>query len=275
MNARSIATPETATRHVGNCQICESDQKLHAGLRMVHHGYQRPGDGAIHGDCPGVDAAPYEVSCALIETHRAALQVRLVHLRARLADIQACRVSWFFRGDRTGRVLNGYAVGVTEPYRFARGLESYKWDVEGSIRQTEATIARFTARISAWRPQPVRTIEEVRRAAELDLAAKRAERDAAKAARAAKKAATVAKQAALAARRQAVVEGLVASLQALADQPASPERDAAAREIWESVKYSKKYQWLWLHELLKQGAEGPTLALGLTRRDPQSGRVLY
>jgi hypothetical protein len=268
MNDRSTPdAPETATRHVGNCQICEGDQKLHAGLRMVHHGYRRPGDGFIHGDCPGVDEEPYEVSCALIATHKSALQVRLVHLRARLADIQASRVSWFFRGDRAGRALDEYAVGVTEPYRFARG--------EGSIRQTEVTIARFTARIAAWRPQPVRTIEEMRRAAELELAAKRAERDAAKAARAAKKAATAAKQAALAARRQTVVDGLVASLQALADQPASPERDAAAREIWESVKYSKKYQWLWLHELLKQGAEGPTLALGLTRRDPQSGRVLY
>jgi hypothetical protein len=166
-------------------------------------------------------------------------------------------------------------VGVTEPYRFARGLESYKWDVEGNIRQTEATITRFTARIAAWRPQPVRTVEEGLRKEAAVKAARKGERDAARAARAAKNAATEAKQAALAARRQAIVEGLVASLQALADQPASPDRDAAARKIWASVKDSKKYPWLWLHELLEQGAEASTLALGLTRRDPQSGCVLY
>ena len=57
------------TRYIGNCQICEGDQKLHVG-RMVHHGYQRPGDGAIRGDCPGVGQVPYEVSCDLVKSYK-------------------------------------------------------------------------------------------------------------------------------------------------------------------------------------------------------------
>lgn len=48
---------DLTTRYIGNCQICEGEQKLHDG-RMVHHGYKRPGDGQIDGDCPGVHADP-------------------------------------------------------------------------------------------------------------------------------------------------------------------------------------------------------------------------
>ena len=147
--------------------------------------------------------------------------------------------------------------------------------MESRIRQTEETIARFAARIAAWRPLPVRTVEEEVRKEEAARADRKAAKDAARAARAAKKAATAAKQAALAARRQAVVDGLVAELRALADLPASYDRDAAAREVWADVTRSKKSPGLWVHDLLKPGAEAPTLALGLTRRDPETGRVLY
>ena len=64
-NAIGLNPPkkETVTRYVGNCQICERDQKLTVDMKMVHHGYLRPGDGEIHGDCPCVGAEPYEVSC--------------------------------------------------------------------------------------------------------------------------------------------------------------------------------------------------------------------
>jgi len=37
-------------------------QKLDEAGRMVHHGYKRPGDGAIYGDCWGVHWKPLEVS---------------------------------------------------------------------------------------------------------------------------------------------------------------------------------------------------------------------
>ena len=88
------APAETALRHVGNCQLCESDQKLRDG-RMVHPGDLRPGDGYIHGDCPGVDEVPYEVSCDLIKVHKAALEHQLAGLRKRLAAIVAGEVTHF------------------------------------------------------------------------------------------------------------------------------------------------------------------------------------
>ena len=61
-NMATIPSATAVTRYLGNCQVCEGDQKLHHG-RMVHHGYKRPGDGFIV--CPGVHQVPYEVSCDL------------------------------------------------------------------------------------------------------------------------------------------------------------------------------------------------------------------
>lgn len=219
---------------------------------------------------------PYEVSCDLIKSHKTGLEAMLVGFRKRLRDILEGRVTRFIQRNRSlGAVeVDEYVVGVTEPYRFTRALESLRWEVESRIRQAESTIARFAARIAAWESKPIRTVEEEVRKELEAKAARKADRDAARAVRAAKKAATAAKQAALAARRQAVVSGFVGALRALADQPASPDRDQAARKVWADVTGHKKYPWLWIHELLKQGAEAPTLALGLIRRDP-SGRVTW
>ena len=53
---------ETATRLLGTCPVCEGTFKTREG-RMVHHGYERPGDGMIHGDCFAVNRLAYELSC--------------------------------------------------------------------------------------------------------------------------------------------------------------------------------------------------------------------
>src|SRR5271157_5749029 len=100
----------SVTRYIGNCQICEGDQKLHDGL-MVHHGYRRPGTGYIVGDCPGVGEVPYEVSCELRKAYLAALQSGRV------------KTVWGSQGLRRVPQLVEYAVGVTEPQRFARAIE--------------------------------------------------------------------------------------------------------------------------------------------------------
>lgn len=51
----TVNRPATVTRYVGKCPICEGDFKLTTdaihgnfgdGQKMVHHGYQRPGDGS-------------------------------------------------------------------------------------------------------------------------------------------------------------------------------------------------------------------------------------
>src|SRR4051812_32658676 len=51
----------------GTCQACfgafavKSTSGIESQLEMVHHGYKRPGNGYIVGDCWGVGKKPYEL----------------------------------------------------------------------------------------------------------------------------------------------------------------------------------------------------------------------
>lgn len=49
---------------MGTCQACFSVQKLPKG-RIALHGYERPGDGFIYGDCWGSHELPFEQSCEI------------------------------------------------------------------------------------------------------------------------------------------------------------------------------------------------------------------
>ena len=50
--------------NTGTCPVCEGNFKRDGKGGMVHHGYQRPGDGFIHGDCFAVGYQPWEISPA-------------------------------------------------------------------------------------------------------------------------------------------------------------------------------------------------------------------
>lgn len=244
---------DTATRHIGNCQLCEGDFKLHLGT-MVHHGYQRPGDGYIVGDCPGVHQLPYEVSCDAIKSHKVAVERALVGMESRLADLNEGRVTRFTKTRMIGHSRHGrlevteYIVGVTEPYRFQRALDMLKADVEGDIRRAKSEITRCQNRINAWTLKPIRTVEEEVEKEQAAKAERKAVKDAARAARDAKKAATAAKQEALKVKREALVEGLRTEFRTLASQPKSVERDAAVRTVCDKVN-SKKFSWMWMFDL--------------------------
>ena len=54
-------TVRTATHFIGFCPVCTNRIKCQFE-RLVHHGYKRPGDGYIHGDCFGVGRTPHELS---------------------------------------------------------------------------------------------------------------------------------------------------------------------------------------------------------------------
>ncbi len=235
----------TTTRFIGNCQVCEHDQKLHEG-KMVHHGYKRPGHGTIEGDCPGVSQVPYEVSCDLVKSYKVRVEASLVNLMTYLADLKAGKITHI-------RELTGWATwveyiaGVTEPYKWARAIEHKVWAVESNIRHTEFEIARCARRIAAWGPMPIRTVEEEQAKADLDKAARKAEKEAARAARFAKQAATKAKQDAHKAKRAAIVEEFEAKFRALADGSEDIEtRKLQARELLAETKKSK-YSWMSLY----------------------------
>jgi hypothetical protein len=72
--------------HYGHCQACGRRQLLPGGV-LADHGYSIE-HGWRNGVCYGAGHAPYEQSCALIESTIAAAKARAAELRAQ-ADAQA------------------------------------------------------------------------------------------------------------------------------------------------------------------------------------------
>jgi hypothetical protein len=238
-------TNDTVTRYLGNCQLCEGDFKLDGG-RMVHHGYKRPGDGMIHGDCPGVYREPYELSCEDIKVAKASYEAGLPGIRAYLARLESNCVTRLVRTEWRGESIE-YIAGVTALHSWVRALEIATWDVKNTIRSRERIIARFAERIAAWTLQPIRTIEEEQakeRAAKEERARIVVEK---RAVRAAKIAATKAKQEALKAKRKAQHAELAAKIEALA----AAKDFAGAADLWGQLCHKPKYRWVEMWDLPK------------------------
>jgi hypothetical protein len=243
----------TSTRHIGNCQICERDQKLHNG-QMVHHGYTRPGHGFIKGDCPGVAEVPYEVSCDLIKEHIVNLHLCLQNWGDYLGRLQAGEVTALYVEEGRGlgpRALVRLEAGTPEAEKHEYGHT--KWEnairravakAESDIRYAKFDIDHCEKRVADWKPMPIRTIEEEQAKQDADKAGRKAIKDAARNARLAKMAATKVKQDALKAKRQAIKDEFQAKFLALATSPEPIEvRKSKALELYAETRKSK-YSWM-------------------------------
>lgn len=266
----ALTTPEEIrTRFLGCCQICEQEQKLTPDGKLVHHGYRRPGDGAIVGDCYGVHAVPYEVSCEILKKYLGGVRQHLASAEESLAKWRKGEVTYFtetHRGMRGTAIVDHYALGVTEYWRFTGEVKHRIRMAESEVGMIESHVKRLERRVAEWAPAPIRTIEEKAAAEKAVKEAREAERAAAREAREDKVNATKAKQAALAAKRQAIMDGFAVKFVALAAQPESPERTVAAQNLaFETTK--KKYNFFYTRELK---CDETLIALGLAKRDTQN-----
>lgn len=229
---------KTATRFVGTCQICEREHKLHNGT-IVHHGYKRPGDGEIHGDCFGVGHAPYETSCEQLKVYVALLTQDLEKAHDFLAQLTNGSVTELFVTHRDVSTWKNTTIKVTsDSPNWTTHIQSRIWGMQSKIRLLEGEQSRTTRRIQDWKPTTIKTFEEVLQnslAATVAKLTERAEKKARQSAvLAAKKARREAREAKVAAERAAVV----AELNRLAKED-KPSRAAVAR----IAKKAKKMEW--------------------------------
>lgn len=150
---------DTVTREIGNCQFCERDQKLHKRT-MVHHGYERPGDGWIHGDCPGVKCAPYELSCDDLKAYLPRLRDALVGHRAWLARLVSGAVHEMTEIHWHTKEIRHYYLSTCTSWKWEELERSAISRARGGVDRTEHTIARLEARIAAWKLADIRTVTE-------------------------------------------------------------------------------------------------------------------
>lgn len=214
------------TRFLGNCQICEADQKLH-GNKMVHHGYKRPGDGYIVGDCPGVHQDPYEVSCELIKVEKTLTEASLAETEAFLSKLTSGQVKHLTKmSPYDGRSME-FFVGVTDLHTWNRMVRTVTYQTESKVRMLNGLIAHYGERIANWSVKPIRTVEEEQAKKDADQAAKKAVRDAARQAKLDKAAALKAKREAL----KAEVEAEAIALAAVAEMPSEKVIKKLAKKV--------------------------------------------
>lgn len=92
------------TTTVGTCIVCTREIAVRSNnvgiILLVHHGYQRPGDGAIHGDCFAVKLPPHEVSVETAHIYRVWCEAQLVKLRNALVQHESNGVDVYSRLER-------------------------------------------------------------------------------------------------------------------------------------------------------------------------------
>ncbi len=281
MSARSKREiPELVTRHVGFCAMCEGDFKLTPEMKLVHHGYLRPGDGRIHGDCPFVHLDPYEVSCEPLKPYRERLREQVRDARARLGELESGTVVYITRGEvvrkswRRGDeefVLREFSIGVTPWYDFEREIERAIRETERRIENLDHEIARATKWIDAWVQKPIRTIEEQAAEEARQRKVREGEREAARAARQAKRDAIDAKHAALAKKKEDLRIEIRDAALALAAVWESRKSEKAAQKERDALGRKLKKSYRWFYDVKAFECVDALIALDLAERNTVNG----
>lgn len=167
---------DTATRFIGLCPVCEGNFKLANG-KLVHHGYERPGDGMIHGDCFTVGMEPHETSPKAAEEFRTLCRAKLVGAKSYLARLQAGEIKSIIKSSPWSKTATIYTAesmtvknlvtgeekvttGIVAEYEFKQTLESSIRETEFEIRGIEGHIARMDGHLKDWAPKPLLTFDE-------------------------------------------------------------------------------------------------------------------
>ncbi len=155
----------TSTRFLGLCPICERDIKVRDD-RLVHHGYRRPGDGEIHGDCFGVNYPPYELSPDAAVDYAFRVAAPMVTHRERA-------VQYLGEPPYNPPTLSftvGYKFGLpikeaktqdqVDRYEWEHQLKMSRVNAANALEWAEEDLMRLERLIAKWEPSPLREVEE-------------------------------------------------------------------------------------------------------------------
>lgn len=180
----------------GTCQACFHSQVITGSKQtLVLHGYQRPGDGMLRGDCEGHGSLPYELSCDLTKELLARAEKRLVGEKARRDLLVADRVETLYvqvYNPEYASARYGSGISSTKFITIGRdytGAEDYNRNFEhhrqaaitaitSDIKQTEHVIKFYGRKVAEWKlaPEALRDHAQVVREEKQAKAATKAEK---------------------------------------------------------------------------------------------------
>jgi hypothetical protein len=268
-----MSRPDTSTRFVGWCPVCQRDIKVRSG-KLVHHGYERPGKGYIVGDCPGVGYEPYETGTGAADHYLSAYVIpRVRALSNALHVLQSPAGPPYLTFEHydidTRRVVRdsqGYPENINLTHAQADELADrlpvwdrarYDWErkLGIAVAQTESSLkfwhdeeTRIEGLIADWHPMPLKTVEEEIRRQEQT----RAEREAAKGAA-----------------RDQKIASEVSKIQKRIDSAVRNKNSATLADIYKSTKLRELSGWRLKDEeaLALLDRDGVWAAFGLLTRD--------
>lgn len=250
----------------GTCQVCERTLKIRGEpLAIVHHGYERPGDGRIHGDCFAVGMPPYEFSCDGTRKFRALVAERIANRqdylqRLRGGEVREITETHLWRPS--GQRVSEYVLGVTEPYTWSDAFNRRVRESEFQVKMDEGIVHRMDQLIAEWRPRSLQEVMEAKQAVvRVEREQRAAERSAARAVKLEKAKALTAKRVALEEARAKIRKEFAEAFTALAAQEPSPRRTADTWRLIDKLRL-KKHSWLDVHDL---NCDDALVQLGLAR----------
>lgn len=165
-----VARPRTR-EGTATCWFCWRNIKMTPDQVLVHHGYQRPGTGEIHGDCLGVHRQPYELAVApgkdaLAGHQRAAENYREAAMRYRSGEVLDMRRRSPLRGGEDvvvpsgapgwGEAREGNVIHVGQA-RWAEMLDNEARRLESRAESEQAQADLYEHAVATWRPRPLPT----------------------------------------------------------------------------------------------------------------------
>ncbi len=155
----------------GTCQACFHSQVLTGSKQtLVLHGYQRPGDGFLRGDCEGHGHLPYELSSNLTSDLLARADKRLVSEKTRLESLVANKVdslvievpnpeySYYVSArmsvPKTKFITIGRDYTGTDNRNFEHHRKVAIVRAEADIKSTEYTIKFYGQKVADWKYAP-------------------------------------------------------------------------------------------------------------------------
>ena len=148
--------------NTGTCAVCQGNFKRN-GTGIGHHGFVRPGDGMLHGQCFGVGHLPWDCSSYGAEAY-------ILFLKGLLLSAQSYLEKLPSHTSMIESKLDGSFVEIT------RAVDSTKFErlLAEEIRQTERKISSltyeieaFTVRVANWKPDE---LPEVKHAGKFKVA---------------------------------------------------------------------------------------------------------
>ena len=262
---------------LGICPVCEAEYKVRGG-KLVHHGFTRPGDGQIHGDCFAVNYEPYERSTKGCVDYKAVAALNLYVAKDTLKTLPTKAFFSEFKTDwRTNKMeVVEYAIGVTERYDWEKLVTAQINSTKRTITILEGEIARMDRLIAGWTLKPLREVTEEAAIALTKSVreARKAERDAKNAVKNAKASALKAKRDARKAFREETFVAFVTTLKSLADSDKTKEeKKRFADAAWAGFFSPKTKKALggnlsdFLYEFRKRNLDFLLYELGVAERE--------